>query len=68
MKIIILHDRCDITNYYFNFKLKVFFRAGALALLEEKRDDIVTLLIRKMQGQIRGHIRRKDYNKRKQQR
>merc|ERR1712088_175726 len=37
-------------------KTKVFFRAGALALLEEKRDDIVTLLIRKMQGQIRGHI------------
>merc|ERR1712212_1383298 len=49
-------------------KTKVFFRAGALALLEEKRDDIVTLLIRKMQGQIRGHIRRKDYKKRKEQR
>merc|ERR1712020_398623 len=49
-------------------KTKVFFRAGALALLEEKRDDIVTLLIRKLQGQIRGHMRRKDYNKRKQQR
>merc|ERR1712212_433849 len=30
--------------------------------------DIVTLLIRKMQGQIRGHIRRKDYKKRKEQR
>merc|ERR1719266_2119000 len=49
-------------------KTKVFFRAGALALLEEKRDDIVTLLIRKLQGQIRGHMRRKDYTKRKQQR
>merc|ERR1711962_1035131 len=35
-------------------KTKVFFRAGALALLEEKRDDIVTLLIRKLQGQLRG--------------
>merc|ERR1719192_954581 len=49
-------------------KTKVFFRAGALALLEEKRDDIVTLLIRKLQGQIRGHLRRKDFTKRKQQR
>merc|ERR1712038_1160883 len=49
-------------------KTKVFFRAGALALLEEKRDDIVTLLIRKLHGQLRGHMRRKDYAKRKQQR
>merc|ERR1712142_1322929 len=31
---------------------KVFFRAGALAALEEKRDDIVTQLIRLLQGQI----------------
>ena len=37
-------------------------------MLEEKRDDIVTLLIRKLQGQLRGHMRRKDYAKRKQQR
>merc|ERR550519_1640084 len=29
---------------------KVFFRAGALAALEESRDDIVTQLIRYMQG------------------
>merc|ERR1712141_905371 len=28
-------------------KTKVFFKAGALALLEEKRDDIVTSLVRK---------------------
>ena len=63
-----LHGRCTIANYYFDYEFKVFFRAGALALLEEKRDDIVTLLIRKMQGQIRGHIRRKDYKKRKEQR
>merc|ERR1712086_969069 len=28
----------------------VFFKAGALALLEEKRDDIVQQLIRKLQG------------------
>merc|ERR1711881_268034 len=33
---------------------KVFFRAGALALLEEKRDDIVQMLIRKLQGACIG--------------
>ena len=49
-------------------KTKVFFRAGAMALLEEKRDDIVTLLIRKLQGQCLGHLRRKVYNKKKEQR
>merc|ERR1711953_1373117 len=32
---------------------KVFFRAGALAKLEEIRDDIVTGLLRKLQGEIR---------------
>merc|ERR1712241_1551748 len=31
---------------------KVFFRAGALAALEESRDDIVTQLIRYMQGEV----------------
>merc|ERR1712158_210558 len=36
---------------------KVFFRAGALALLEEFRDDIVTKLIRWMQGQALGYMK-----------
>merc|ERR1719438_283794 len=31
---------------------KVFFRAGALAALEESRDDIVTQLIRYIQGEV----------------
>merc|ERR1711983_350595 len=31
---------------------KVFFKAGALATLEEIRDDIVTGLLRKLQGEI----------------
>ncbi|XP_071744793.1 myosin heavy chain, muscle-like [Lepeophtheirus salmonis] len=46
---------------------KVFFRAGALAVLEEKRDDIVTLLIRKLQGTVYGHLKRKEYKIRYQQ-
>merc|ERR1719284_750825 len=36
---------------------KVFFRAGALAGLEEARDEIVLKLVRYMQGQCYGHIR-----------
>merc|ERR1712048_979040 len=41
---------------------KVFFRAGALAGLEEARDEIVLKLVRWLQGQCYGHMRRKVYN------
>jgi myosin heavy chain 6/7 len=47
---------------------KVFFRAAALALLEEKRDDIVLKLIRWTQGFAIGLQRRKDFAKRRDQR
>merc|ERR1719340_398730 len=40
---------------------KVFFRAGALAGLEEERDNIVLNLVRWMQGQCYGYIKRKVY-------
>merc|ERR1711863_178360 len=40
---------------------KVFFRAGALAALEEMRDGIVLKLLRWLQGQIYAHIRGKVY-------
>merc|ERR1712018_636431 len=42
---------------------KVFFRAGALAALEEARDEIVLKLVRWLQGTCYGIIRRKVYNK-----
>merc|ERR1711981_126126 len=41
---------------------KVFFRAGALAGLEEDRDNIVLKLVRWLQGQCYGHIKRQVYN------
>merc|ERR1719219_1553155 len=41
---------------------KVFFRAGALAGLEEARDNIVLKLLRWLQGQCYGHIKRKVYS------
>merc|ERR1712241_635842 len=40
---------------------KVFFRAGALAGLEEERDNIVLKLVRWMQGQCYGYVKRKVY-------
>merc|ERR1719259_989915 len=46
----------------------VFFRAGALAFLEEKRDDIVLKLVRYMQGEVLKRIRGKEYGKRRDQR
>merc|ERR1719511_460358 len=47
---------------------KVFFRAGALAGLEEARDEIVLKLVRWMQGNCYGHIQRKVFQKKFDQR
>merc|ERR1711997_521457 len=47
---------------------KVFFRAGALAGLEEERDGIVLKLVRWMQGQCFGYIKRGVYQKKYDQR
>merc|ERR1712113_928353 len=47
---------------------KVFFRAGALAALEEARDNIVLKLVRWMQAECYANVRRKIYNKKKDQR
>ena len=47
---------------------KVFFKAGALAALEETRDDIVMKLVRNMQGQCFGVLRRKVYQQKYDQR
>merc|ERR1712241_635386 len=46
----------------------VFFRAGALAMLEEARDDIVLKLVRYLQGEVlkrmRGAVYQRKYNQR----
>merc|ERR1712029_312284 len=47
---------------------KVFFRAGALAALEEARDNIVLKLVRWMQAECYMHFKLKVYNKKKDQR
>ena len=47
---------------------KVFFKAGALATLEEIRDDIVTGLLRKLQGEIYARQGRARFLKKERQR
>jgi len=47
---------------------KVFFRAGALAALEEARDNIVLKLVRWMQAECYRHNKNKLYAKKKDQR
>ena len=46
----------------------VFFRAGALAGLEEARDELVLKLLRMMQGEVYRRVRGKVYGKRRDQR
>merc|ERR1712018_277124 len=46
----------------------VFFRAGALAALEEARDGIVLKLVRWLQGEVYGRVKRKEYTKKSDQR
>merc|ERR1719266_2669571 len=46
----------------------VFFRAGALAALEEVRDNIVLKLVRWLQGECYGRVQRKVYQKKYDQR
>ena len=47
---------------------KVFFRAGALAELEDKRDEVLNDLIQKMQGVVFGYKARKKFEFKRDQR
>ena len=42
----------------------VFFRAGALAMLEEMRDELVLSMLRKMQGEVYLRMRQHEIQKR----
>merc|ERR1711935_191948 len=64
-----LLDKIDFSREKYRLgHTKVFFRAGALAFLEELRDGIVLKLVRWMQGQAFGHIKRQVYQKKFDQR
>merc|ERR1712036_156495 len=64
-----LMDKIDFSRDRYRLgHTKVFFRAGALAGLEEARDEIVLKLVRWMQAECFGRARRKVYNIKKDQR
>merc|ERR1712226_1197284 len=64
-----LMDKVDFDRERYRLgHTKVFFKAGALATLEEIRDDIVNKIITWMQGQAYGRLRRKAYQQRYDQR
>ncbi|KAK4297847.1 hypothetical protein Pmani_029765 [Petrolisthes manimaculis] len=49
-------------------KTKVFFRAGALGILEEVRDDRLSRMVAWLQAWVRGYIGRQSYKKLQEQR
>merc|ERR1712079_530114 len=62
-------DKIEFSRHKYRLgHTKVFFRAGALAALEEARDNIVLKLVRWMQGQCFRHQLNKVYQKKKAQR
>merc|ERR1719369_669574 len=64
-----LMDKIDFSRDRYRLgHTTVFFRAGALAGLEEARDNIVLKLVRWLQGQCFGHIKRQIYSKKFDQR
>ena len=48
--------------------LMIIYRAGALAYLEEIRDELVIKLVRKLQGEVYRIVRGKVYQKKYDQR
>ena len=46
----------------------VVFRAGAFAALEEARDGIVLKLVRWLQGEVYGRVKRREFQKKSDQR
>merc|ERR1712066_902933 len=64
-----LMDKIDFSRDRYRLgHTKVFFRAGALAFLEEKRDDIVLKLVRFIQGEVLKRMRSRVYEKKRDQR
>merc|ERR1712051_657910 len=64
-----LMDKIEFSRDRFRLgHTKVFFRAGALAGLEEARDNIVLKLVRFMQGQCYKHIKGQVFQKKYDQR
>merc|ERR1719188_1127731 len=64
-----LLDKIDFSRDRYRLgHTKVFFRAGALAGLEEARDGIVLKLVRWLQGEVYGRVKRREFQKKSDQR
>merc|ERR1719188_2875180 len=64
-----LLDKIDFSRDRYRLgHTKVFFRAGALAALEEARDGIVLKLVRWLQGEVFGRVKRREFQKKSDQR
>merc|ERR1719225_765260 len=64
-----LMDKIDFSRDRYRLgHTKVFFRAGALAGLEEARDEIVLKLVRWLQGEIFANVAKKNFAKKRDQR
>merc|ERR1712223_1032822 len=64
-----LMDKIDFSRDRYRLgHTKVFFRAGALAALEEARDNIVLKLVRWMQGECYSYFKKKVYQQKADQR
>merc|ERR1719189_2520630 len=64
-----LMDKIDFSRERYRLgHTLVFFRAGALAGLEEARDDLVLKWVRLMQGEVLKRIRSKVYEQKRDQR
>jgi len=46
-----------------NVSLQIFFKAGVLADLEDKRDEILAAIMTKMQSKARGKLMRIEFQK-----
>ena len=43
--------------------LQIFFKAGVLADLEDKRDDLLAIIMTKLQSRCRGKLMRIEFKK-----
>merc|ERR1712042_392996 len=59
-EIILKHIQLDEAKYRIG-KTKVFFKAGTLADLEEKRDEFLAVIITKLQARARGKLMRVEF-------
>jgi myosin protein heavy chain len=58
-------DKLDLDPTWYRVgRTKVFFRAGVLAELEEKRDDLIRSIMTRFQSVARGFVQRRISNKR----